>query len=176
MTQLNRKIWQHIKAKVCMCAVCRDPQKRSDDGGQRILDNLSPSAVDHSSSVTLKHVAASCKPQINHPDYWINLRTLCAIEFWVGLARQPQSPQCVKECVCVRTCVRACMCVDVASQCFFCLAKMITQRRKCSIYRMSHIEWPDTFHWLCPAKVCLRAGLFWSCKNIKIFLTLNPNL
>lgn len=134
--QLNREVCQQIKAKVCVFAVCRDLQSRSDDGGQRILDNLPPSAVDHSSSATLKHVTASCKLQINHPDYWINLRTLCNRVLGGCGPPATKPPVYVRVCLCAY--VRACMRVDVASLCFS--AKMITQRRKCSIYQMSHIE------------------------------------
>lgn len=115
--QLNNMVCQQIKANKRMCAVCRDPQARSDDAGQRILDNLSPSAVDRSSSATLEHVTASCKSQINHPDYWINLRTLCNRVLGGSGPPATKPPVCVKACLCAY--VHVCMSIDVDSLFFF---------------------------------------------------------
>lgn len=123
LSKLRRKDRWQIKVKVCVFC-CRDGA----NGGQRILDNLPPPAAD--SSTTLKHAAASCK----RADYDWTTQI-------IGLIFGPLCNRVLGESLCVFWCAYMC----VACIFFFLWTKMITQRRKCSIYRMSHIEWPGNF-------------------------------
>lgn len=104
------------------------------NGGQRILDNLPPPAAN--SSTTLKHAAASCK----RADYDWTTQI-------IGLIFGPLCNRVLGESVCVCVCfdVRTCVLLVFIFFFFFLWTKMITQRRKCSIYRMSPIEWPGNF-------------------------------
>lgn len=112
------------------------------DGGQRLQENQSLSATKCS---TPKHGShhANCGLNLKLPDYWISLWTLC---------NRVLSEPDLRGSTLVHVCLH--MWIHTGCFCFSLWTKMITEKWKSSIYWMSHIEWPVTFHQ--PDSVMLR--------------------